>query len=344
MYLLNFFDTSQPRKSSVLRQVFTNKKTGSVIYWAFRYNYLQYLNLAPQLDNEILNKKLNELVNKELLVLGNDGYQLTLKGKKQLMLFNKKHYFFETPTLFVHYNYSLWDALMRIAIQVSSEYSYGNFHYFVASDNLQAQFIIKKWLAKYSFQILKKELTDALLTFLSNYSQLKADIFTLKLVGHNINGATNEQLALQFDLNALDIEIIWKDLTLHFAEFLRKQNNELSELVKMTYESTPLSSSILNTKQLFDHGYSITQICHLRHLKRSTIEEHLQLLAIFNNNFPYIRLLSNSDMKILQKIYRQLPIDHWNFKNIQMQYPQFPFLKYRLYAIKKTHEEYDRKR
>ena len=49
-HLLYFFDQQQPRKATVLRQILTNKRTGSTLFWGLRYHYLDYLNAVPRFN------------------------------------------------------------------------------------------------------------------------------------------------------------------------------------------------------------------------------------------------------------------------------------------------------
>lgn len=338
-YLLRFFSKTQPRKASVLRQILINKKTGSVLYWAFRYDYLDYLNLYPQLNIIEYNQSIDLLIKKGYLKKTSAGEILTNEGANQLKHFSKRHYFIERPDLFQRYDYELWNAIFLILVQVASEFSYHNHQYYVASENLQAQFLVKKWLGHFGFETLKGEIQNLLSAFLDNQVELKANVFAAKLIGHQQNGLTNQQIAIQLQLAETDVELIWRDLSLQFADFLINQNTPLKKLVEMTQLSGILSNSIYETKRLFSLGLNVEQISFKRHLKVSTVEEHLIILAISDVHFPFNLFLSTDEIEFLNKVFKTTDIDKWSYRILANQGKEIPFIKFRLYAIMRTHDE-----
>ncbi len=341
-HLLHFFDQQQPRKATVLRQILTNKRTGSVLFWGLRYHYLDYLNAVPRLDVKKFDDVIDELLAQKWLHSSARGLQLTSQGQKVLATHQTAYSFTDHPELNQKFDYQLWQAILLLMVQVASEYRYHNSNYYVANQNLKAQFLIKSWLQVNSFETLATEISECLAQFLDQCDPAKADLFTAKLVGYTQNGLSDGQIASQLGISPLEVSWTWRDLALQLAAFIRARSNlKIGQLVQITALPGALTPTIHQTAMLFNEGKTVDQIIQMRRLRRSTIEEHLQVLAIFQPDFPYEKILSESDLETLTKVYAETAIDQWQYAELQQQGIEMPFLKFRLYAIMKTHGEYN---
>lgn len=339
-HVLHFFDQQQPRKATVLRQIFSNKRTGSTLYWGLRYHYLDYLNAVPRIKTDMFNQVINDLVHQGLLEDLPEGMLLTTQGQSVIKSSQTKYSYASRPELNQRYDYQLWQAIMLLMIQVSSEYRYQNANYYVATTNLKAQFLIKKWLQRYGFETLATETETQLEAFLDQCDADQANLFAAKLIGHAQNGMSDQQIATQLGIDTLEVEITWKDLCLQFADFIDQEELEIGKLAQIAELSGTLTPTIRQTQTLFEQGKTVDQIIQIRRLRRSTIEEHLQIMAIFQPDFPYERVISTNDMETLDTFFEDHPnIDQWKYKQIQQLDPEMSFLKFRLYAIMKTHGE-----
>lgn len=339
-HLLHFFDQRQPRKATVLRQILTNKRTGSVLFWGLRYHYLDYLNAVPRFDVKKFNDVIDELIAQKWLQSSAQGLQLTSQGQEVIATHRTRYSFADHPELNQKFDYQLWQAILLLMVQVASEYRYHNSNYYVANQNLKAQFLIKSWLQVNTFEMLAAEISECLTQFLDQCDPAKADLFTAKLVGHTQNGLSDGQIASQLGISPLEVSWTWRDLALQLAAFIQARSNlKIGQLVQITALPGALTPTIHQTTMLFNDGKTIDQIIQMRRLRRSTIEEHLQVLAIFQPDFPYEKVLSESDLKILARVYAEPDIDQWRYAELQQQGFEMPFLKFRLYAIMKTHGE-----
>ncbi|KRM52275.1 helix-turn-helix domain-containing protein [Ligilactobacillus araffinosus] len=339
-HLLHFFDQRQPRKATVLRQILTNKRTGSVLFWGLRYHYLDYLNAVPRFDVKKFNDVIDELIAQKWLQSSAQGLQLTSQGQEVIATHRTRYSFVDHPELNQKFDYQLWQAILLLMVQVASEYRYHNSNYYVANQNLKAQFVIKSWLQVNTFEMLAAEISECLTQFLDQCDPAKADLFTAKLVGHTQNGLSDGQIASQLGISPLEVSWTWRDLALQLAAFIQARSNlKIGQLVQITALPGALTPTIHQTAMLFNDGKTVDQIIQIRRLRRSTIEEHLQVLAIFQPDFPYEKVLSESDLKILSRVYAEPDIDQWRYAELQQQGFEMPFLKFRLYAIMKTHGE-----
>lgn len=341
-HVLQFFSQSQPRKISVLRQILTNRRTGSTLYWGLRYHYLNYLNCQPHLDVQHFEHDISGLIRQGLLLKENQGLLLTDRGKQVSMSKATDYSFSRYPELNQKYDYLLWQSILLLMVQVASESSYHNSNYYVASSNLKGQFFIKNWLQIYGIKKLVSEISSALTNFLGYLNNTKADLFAAKLVGHMKNGMSDQQIADLLKISPVEVQITWKDLGLQFADYLFKhQEFSINQLVRVTVLPGILTPTIQKTAALFNQGKKVSEIMQIRRLRQSTIEEHLQILAILQPNFPFDRILSNQDIKILERVFEGAPIDQWHFDQLKQRNYSFSFLKFRLFAIMKTHDEND---
>lgn len=339
-HLLHFFDQWQPRKATVLRQILTNKRTGSVLFWGLRYHYLDYLNAVPRFDVKKFNDVIDELIAQKWLQSSAQGLQLTSQGQEVIATHQTRYSFADHPELNQKFDYQLWQAILLLMVQVASEYRYHNSNYYVANQNLKAQFVIKSWLQVNTFEMLAAEISECLTQFLDQCDPAKADLFTAKLVGHTQNGLSDGQIASQLGISPLEASWTWRDLALQLAAFIQARSNlKIGQLVQITALPGALTPTIHQTAMLFNDGKTVDQIIQIRRLRRSTIEEHLQVLAIFQPDFPYEKVLSEADLKILARVYAEPDIDQWRYVELQQQGFEMPFLKFRLYAIMKTHGE-----
>lgn len=339
-HLLQFFDQFQPRKATVLRQILMNKRTGSTLFWGLRYRYLDFLNAIPRLDVKKFNNAIDDLVAQNWLQSSTQGLRLTSQGKEVITTKQTPYSFTEHPELNQKFDYQLWQAILLLMVQVASEYSYHNSNYYVANQNLKAQFLIKSWLQVNGFETLATEISNCLMQFLNQCDSTKADLFAAKLVGHSRNGLSDGQIAAQLNVCPLEVSLTWKDLALQVAVFIQRQLDfKINQLVQAATLPGILTPTIQQTAMLFNQGKTVDQIIQLRRLRRSTIEEHLQVLAIFQPDFAYEKILSTSDLETLAAVYSETDIDQWQYTKLQQRGIEMPFLKFRLYAIMKTHGE-----
>lgn len=339
-HVLHFFDQNQPRKATVLRQILTNKRTGSTLFWGLRYHYLDYLNAIPRLDAKRFNQVVDDLVKQQMLQPSKQGLLLTPSGKKLISTKQNQYSFATRPELNQKYDYQLWQAILLLMVQVASESCYHNSNYYVASQNLKAQFLVKRWLRANGFEIPVYEISTFLTKFLDQCNPDKANLFTAKLVGHSQNGLSDSQIASQLKISPTEVQITWQDLGLRFADFIQAHPElKLNQLVQAIALSGMLTPTIHQTATLFEQGKTVDEIIRIRKLRRSTIEEHLQIMAIFQPNFPFKKILNENDLEVLTKVYNDLNIDQWRYEELQRQSVAIPFLKFRLYAIMKTHGE-----
>ena len=227
-------------------------------------------------------------------------------------------------------------------IQVLSELSFENRRYYVVSQNLKAQFYIKKWLYQEKREVLIPQFKEYLLDFLESQPKDKSDIFMNSFVGHGLPGYTIEQLSEFTGLATADIQIVIADLSLKFADYLNQKGGDFSKIINLVSRSQGLPTSVEETYALLQKGFTVEKIKQIRRLKESTIQEHLIIASILSNNFDYHQVLTSEDHRILQSIYSDDNLDDWKYQNLELSGHQIPFYKFRIYQVQRSKLNTDR--
>ena len=317
--LLAFFSLNQPRRQNVIRQVLTNKQTVSNLFWGLSYQLLNWLGVTPKLDKTTFDQQISEL-EKNLWLIRNQSDELLLTplGKHHLQEFLANHYWRHHPELVQRFKVAQWQEMLTLVIQVFSEMSYQNRHYYVAAVSPQIQYWFKSWLRCYDYDRnqLQVQLPDLLFDFLQAKEPLEANIFISFFGGHQIAGKTFQQLAEQTGWTPRELKIFQQDSVLEFAVFLKKKGSAWTRLIKMFEKDSQFSKSSQASYQLFLTGTAIEEIAQRRHLKVSTIKEHLLEAAIFEDNFPFGQLIMPTVAEFFTQNFSSFPAK-WDFQIAQ---------------------------
>lgn len=335
-YLLYFSD-KHPRRATVIRQLLEGHLTTSALFWGRAYGLLSFIN-TPNFDSN-LESAILELQKEGALVAKETGLLLTANGVARRQVFQERHFYLTMPEFFAKLTWQKWTEMLRLVIQVASELSYQNERYFVITNDLQVQQLLKNWLKKYGKQTLITETVSSLEKFLATKDPLKAQIFCEQLTGHQLLGHTMSQLARKYQLDTSDIFYIWHDLSSCYADYLLKEKFKLAELVTPFMQRQLLPKSSQATYALLKQGRSLEQIANVRHLKLNTVKEHLLNIAILVPDFPFDTFLSAQVKTELRMLFKHLPVLEWNFQEVKKNYPQLSFVEFRLYQIMRLEDE-----
>lgn len=335
-YWLLFFSPTQARRSAVLRQLLSNSQKESALYWGMIYGWLDYINVYRELSKNEFDSQIQRLVTANFLHETGDGYLLTEAGCAEIKKRNE-HFILKKPTLFRILNISLLNEVICLAVQVASEASYSNKKYYVVSENIRAQTIMKEWLRQYGVKKLAILLVKDLQYFLGQQDKIDADIFCLKLVGHNIIGKTDAQLAKVFSKSEFDIQRIWLDLLSRFCWYLYINNDLLAQIIQATgVNIEPVRKSRFETINRFKKGESITEIASNLKIKTNTIEEHLHEAFIWHKQLDLMKLLTATEVENLKEVTQKLGSqEHWNYKNALAAGLDVSFFKFRIFEIER---------
>ena len=86
---------------------------------------------------------IDALIAQNWLHSSSQGLLLTSHGQEVLATKQTPYSFANHPELNQKFDYQLWQAILLLMVQVASEYRYHNSNYYVANQNLKAQFLIR---------------------------------------------------------------------------------------------------------------------------------------------------------------------------------------------------------
>ncbi|MFT9450757.1 helix-turn-helix domain-containing protein [Liquorilactobacillus ghanensis] len=332
--LLYFFSAKQPRRPAVIRQILINKRTVSNLFWGLNYQLLSWLAVAPKLEAAYFDQQIELLLQTKALQQTTAGLVLTAAGSQHWQLYQTSdlHYWRQAPQLVQHYQVGAWQAMLALLIQVFSEMSYHNVHYYVNVTDPQLQYWLKRWLQHNSRQQLQAQFVRTLTEFLTTQESPAANIFLNMYSGHQIAGRTLLQLQQQTGWTVAELNCLRTDLSLQLAEKLLREGPAWQALIGLFRKNSLLSASTAITYQAFLNQYPLAKIAQKRQLKLSTIQEHLLEAAIFATDFPYLKILPTKIQQQLITLFRGQTIPaEWNYQVAQQQ--EISFFYFRLFQI-----------
>lgn len=332
--LLDFFKKEESRRPAVIKYILKNKLTSSNAYWGLKYHILNYRGVFLLMDEKWFDSQIEKFLQKGFLEGDNKiGLRLTDLGEKKLNSYYANHYKLKNPDLFINYRIDLLNDLILLLFQILSELKHQNKKYYVASDNLEAQYYIKYWVKKFYSKKATDYLKEFLIDFLSTFEEHEASIFMSGFVGNEFYGFTNSQIKAKFNVTDQDINFIRKDILLDLAEKLLNSNTDFAKLIKVTLNNQVIPESAFETFRYLKAGQTIEQICELRKLKKSTVEEHIILLACLDEKFDFNIVLTNDEIKRLKATFLDVDVSRVSYAQLKEKIADFPFYKFRIYQI-----------
>jgi uncharacterized protein YpbB len=174
------------------------------------------------------------------------------------------------------------------------------------------------------YQELKTTFQSATLT------DLHLTILSHRLSGYQVSGVTWQQLSHMLEIDQLDLEILFQEC-LHIVLDEIPLNTKLILLPKMSEgikTTTPLTESAKRTADLYNQGHSVEQIMSIRHLKKSTIEDHFVEMAMNEPLFSIHMFFPGEDIQhIIQEIKNQ---QTKKLRTLKEAFPAYSYFQLRL--------------
>lgn len=336
-YILRFFSYHQPRRIRVIENLLTNRRTVANLFWGQQYGLLPWLGADRQLQRAEYDAIINNLVAQHLLVVDDrQQAQLTTTGVQRQEEERDRQY---QPHFLDWYwltNTNQLGQRLLLGMQVVSEYAYHNAQYAPVTVGYGHLLAVKQWFHR----AVRRQLVTAvyrdlkrLTTGLSNADERLATVLVDGLVGHGLQSWTNDQLARRLDLSSADMLVLNHDLLLGVAAYCQHVPGPLHDLMTPLLNASPLSKSTARTLDLYRRGAAPHQIAAYRHLKLSTVREHLLEVAILcPNQLDWDQLLPAAKRAALAKQYPTADVTSWHFHTNEQDYGT-AFFDYRLFQI-----------
>lgn len=299
--LLEIFNKlKNERTISSAYHILRGKRSGSTIQDVGIFQLHSYFSILPKLSREVYNKAIEELIHREWIELRENQYYVLLKnGVEQLK--NPKH----LPLDGWHYrgNEHVFFARLSLIIQSLSHQKEHVKTFRPIQKDEEIQKWVKQFLITNNYRNCHLQ-QQVYAEIVNSFEQMKVDqqfanIVTYRLSGYKTPGLTWQQISSRLTISEIDAQIIFISCLhswLNHIEMTRDYPllSRISEGVRIV---NTLTSSTVQTVQLFKKGYSVEQIAEIRRLKTSTIEDHLVELAMNEDTFPITQFIAQQQIR-----------------------------------------------
>lgn len=339
--LLMFLDAKQPRRLRVIENILLGKRSVSTLYWGMRYQLLDWLGYDKTVTREQMNQAVATLVTNHLITVNELAATVTADGEQRLADLRLSRY--QPQALAVRLTVDVpifWQRFM-LAVQVVSEASYQNNHYYPLQVNWAVKQFVKTWYRDYKASTLPAMLNQFLGQYLITLTEEEATLFANLLVGHQMPGKTRQQIEQQTGRPVEQLQLMQIDLTCRLVQQIQMTDVPALHSLLAGLNTQPVSDSAIETVTAFSKGESLDQIAKRRRLKTSTVREHMLETAIFLpvDQFNYQRVLSDEQLATLDERMNGQPIDSWQFD--QVGDLGLEFWQFRLYEILRSKQADD---
>ena len=337
--LLIFGSDRQFRRVKAVKNTLRGRRTVSNLYWALQYGMLDFVDAlhGEQFGDD---QKTLTALKSQGLVDADDAFQiqLTPKGITQQQQYLNQLMPLKYLAIASKYDVAKFMQRFSFAVQIVSEYSYGNSKYYPQRIDYFEDQLLKRWFVQNKENDLPNHFHKELNDFLGDLGDDHlADTFTESLIGHHFSGLTADQIASQHQVPATIIEFQWLQLYGKLlTNLLSLPKNNVFSMLTADLEKPIVSNSARETFDMFlrQGDGNLGLISKRRKIKLTTVYEHLLEAAIMApvKGFPYQALIS-SDLMGQLRAHQPENVGDWNFQDASHAIPNLEFFQFRLFQI-----------
>lgn len=336
-YLLLLF-SRQPRRMKVIANTIANRKTQATLFWANSYGILNWLGADRSLHQEEFDHWLAQQVSEGLMAADDQTAWLTSLGAARQAELRRHAYHpqFDQWTWLV--NPQIYAERFLLAVQAVSHWLHHDRHYVPLNLNTDEIQTVHRWVAQPGLAERAARGVYQLASRLDQVNSRLAALFANQLFGYQLTGWSSHQAAAYFGVADETIFLMDRDIWLALAHWLQSTSSVWGPLMNPLLATLPISHSAAQTLNDFNHGLTIHQIAQQRHLKLSTIREHLLEAAIIIPDYvDWDRLLPADGRSQLSLRYQGDPMQ-WHFLPSGQQDQAQEFFAFRLYQIYRSRQ------
>lgn len=332
LYLLNRFQGE--RSVSAVLHLLRGKRTSQTIQDGFLFKVHPYFQTMPHITRQDLDRIMAELVKKEWVKEQDaDHYVLTRQG---VMCLNDLRETYHIPTGLNGWFYggsakAFWNRL-ALLVQTISYLDAGNarFHPVTRDEGTL------KWVKQFLLSIglnrhdLLKALHEELEIALNKLPMIEANLLTYRLSGFQCDGLSVPQLSEATGKSKTEILLLLLSGIHRTVQLINavEEFNLLKPLLGQN-KMTGLTESAGKTRELLISGKTLEDIARYRHLKMTTVQDHIVEMAFCDPAFsitPFVKediyqvvadALEKAQSKKLSLIKQQCP-DHVQYFHIRL--------------------------
>ncbi|WP_155590594.1 helix-turn-helix domain-containing protein [Lysinibacillus cavernae] len=288
--LLQIFQKlNKERTISAAYHVLRGKRSGQTIQDIGLFQLHQYFGLLPKLSRATFDEAVTLFMQYSWLKVQESGHFYMEKLGVQLAQ--------QTPTFFFdgwqyRGNEHVFFARLSLIVQSLSHQIAEVRSFSPISRDPVTQTWVRSFLQDHHYQKghLQQQVLAECTRVLNNLpvSDTSKQLVLYRLSGYRLPGWTWQQLADERKESVLDSQLAFIE-TLHILlnEVHQKGDDYplLGQVAAGLKVKLLLTDSAQHTAQLYEQGYAMEQIVHMRKLKQSTIEDHFVELAMYEPNF-----------------------------------------------------------
>lgn len=333
----------QPRRLRVIENILRGRRSEATLFWAYNYHILGMLGARRLLTRGQWERMIRQWEQRGWVQQADQQAWLTSAGADHLSNWQREHYQSQFGAWAWVTNVDQYSQRLLLALQVISEFKHQHAHYVPVNLNEFEMQRVRQWvqgLAKSDLTLIETQITQ-LVAQLAQHDERLAIVWTYRLIGYHLIGWTERQAAAELAVTLPEVRLMIRDTWLFMATGIAQQGGPLAALMSDLINPRPITSSATKTIQAYQQGLTMEQISQRRHLKLSTVREHLLEVAILMPNQLQVASLIPPAVLAILKHYSDQPAVMWEYDAAR-----FPvettvaFFYFRLYQIMRCHQEY----
>ncbi|MDV7764356.1 helix-turn-helix domain-containing protein [Peribacillus simplex] len=291
------------------------KKSSQTIQDAHLFGLTNIFGTIPRFTRQQLNQNIEQFLDHEYINLTDksDAFEISMQGEGMLVDYFNDNPFPNFINGWKYHNITpvFWGRL-NLLIQTISHIVHNERRFYPIQRNPKIQFFVKEFLHanRQDRELIAQHLYEELISLLESQSDLKRDVFIMKLTGTNRIGLTFEQIAKRKDLEEEFIRFTFLD-SLHQMLSEMETGTGYPLLSTLIYdwqrgENPHLTQSTQTTLRYIQEGKNLGEIAEVRRLKVNTIEDHLVEIVLSDKSFPIADYVSLDDEREIAAAINEL--------------------------------------
>lgn len=343
LFILSLFKQGYKIKVSTLYHLLKGKRTVSVLMNGFLFDNFSYFHLFPTLKEESFYHLLQELTEQGFLVWEKETMEAEITDAGRQHLLEQGAVVIPYINHLDGYKYAkteeeMW-RMLQFLVQVASNLSYQNKQYIPLEASPRYQLKMKALVSEINKQAIGLSMRKEWQSVLEVLSDGEADFIAQQFSGYQINGKAEQQLLS--DADSFKRTMYRKNTYHHLFRCIEAlpQTAILQRAIKEELEKNK-NQSMLQTKELWQSGYSLTEIAQMRQMKPSTVNDHFLEMVMSEEIERLEDFLPEESRKQLQQLTS--PCQSWRYAELRQQFEldYFSFRLYQIVQIKKERGKY----
>lgn len=282
----------------------SGKKSFQTIQDAKLFHCTQYVGSLKSVEKNVFDQIIKEGDKKGWFhYIKKDHAHLSDTGIRSLELFEQvyqipkyyngaKYEWNDSATIF-------WNRL-SLLVQTVSFLERDIRHFIPVSYDRNIQLFTKDVIKKCHMPLheLNKQLFDEMFQILNLFSELEAWLFVQRLTSPDRTGRTFLQLSNHFNDDSNYAKLIFQSVIHRILQLLNHHQYPILNLLYPESEFQGITETAKVTNRLLINN-NIDDIAKIRNLKRSTIEDHIIELAIYDPDFPVESFVNRSQVQAI---------------------------------------------